>query len=314
MLKKPELSKKRAPQRLQATLTQLPSKLSPSTSSSSDQGILLSESSKAQFISRDTVDREGAQVEAKSNEWKDMRYGMPSDCNQKTSRHPSNIKLICCYSSHVVVYNGGIENSPAWQHPAGLSRCSLLPMNSLSFRLYLYSGQLRPHPISGCPISNHLPLIFLGVCCTISYSQSPQDRGYWNEQTFFSIRHDDKDDDGDKISTRVTEACSRMNEKSSDWQVVWGKIPPSFIKSYPHVDKALSLYSSRDELDRWPGILTYRDEVDDLKLLKRLRRVTTSRGEICKYNSVHLLLALLTQKYDKKDLRPSIPVWRRGNL
>jgi len=129
-------------------------------------------------------------------------------------------------------------------------------MNSLSFRLYLYSGQLRPHPISGCPISNHLPLIFLGVCCTISYSQSPQDRGYWNEQTFFSIRHDDKDDDGDKISTRVTEACSRMNEKSSDWQVVWGKIPPSFIKSYPHVDKALSLYSSRDKLDRWPGILT----------------------------------------------------------
>ena len=37
-------------------------------SSSSDQGILLSESSKAQFISWDTVDREGAQVEAKSNE------------------------------------------------------------------------------------------------------------------------------------------------------------------------------------------------------------------------------------------------------
>jgi len=169
VLKKPELSKKRAPQRLQATITQLPSKLSPSTSSSSDQGILLSESSKAQFIFRDTVDREGAQVEAKSNEWKDMRYGMPSDCNHKTSRHPSNIKLICCYSSHVVVYNGGIENSPAWQHPAGLSRCSLLPINSLSFRLYLYSGQLRPHPISGCPISNHLPLIFLGVCCTISY-------------------------------------------------------------------------------------------------------------------------------------------------
>jgi len=65
LLKKPELSKKHAPQRLQATLTQLPSKLSPSTSSSSDQGILLSESSKAQFLSRDIVDRE---VEAKSNE------------------------------------------------------------------------------------------------------------------------------------------------------------------------------------------------------------------------------------------------------
>jgi len=191
--KKPELSKKHASQRLQATLTQLPSKLSPSTSSSSDQGILLSELSKAQFLSRDIVDRE---VEAKSNEWKDTRYGTPSDCNHKTSRHPSNMKLICCYSSHVVVYNGGIENSPAWQHPAGLSRCSLLPMNNLSFTSNLYSGQLRPHHRSGCPPSNHLPLLFLSSCCAISYSH-PHDHGYWNEQTFFSIRHDDKDDDGE---------------------------------------------------------------------------------------------------------------------
>jgi len=32
----------------------------------------------------------------------------------------------------------------------------------------------------------------------------PQDHGYQNKQTLFRIRHDDKDDDGDKISTRVT--------------------------------------------------------------------------------------------------------------
>jgi len=33
-----------------------------------------------------------------------------------------------------------------------------------------------------------------------------------------------------------------------------------------------------------------------------------SRDKICEYNSICLLLALLTQKYEKKDLRQSIQV------
>ena len=72
------------------------------------------------------------------------------------------------------VYNCRIENCPAWQHY--LSQHSLLPMDS--FSLNLYSGQAHQYLISRCSLSNNLPLLSLGRCCAISYSNPPQDHGH----------------------------------------------------------------------------------------------------------------------------------------